>query len=80
MFKPNLRGLFTIVLTLDTEYNFAFINNGMRESFGVVENASVKTVQRESVKQLITTPLNSINYAKPNVEGPIHGATESALT
>ena len=48
----------------DTEYKIV-LNNGMGETSGFMGNTSVKIVERESVEQLSTTHLNSINMAAP---------------
>ena len=47
--------LFTSFQTLDSEYRIA-LNNGLNESSGLME--------REGVKQLIATPLNSLSQGQ----------------
>ena len=47
------------------------LNTGKGESSGFMTDTSVKTVKRESVNQLNTTPLNSVNHDK-NVAAPMH--------
>ena len=37
------------------------LKNGLNESSGFVSESSVKIAERETVKQLSVTPLNSIN-------------------
>ena len=44
--------------------NCFILNNGISESSGSMGDTSVKTVQRESVKQLGTTSLNSVNQGQ----------------
>ena len=60
-FQPHR--LVTSFLTYDTEYKIA-LNNGLTETSGLRTDTSVKTVERESVKQLSTTPLNWLNQGQ----------------
>ena len=55
--------MFTSFLTYHTEYRTA-LNSGWNESFSVISEISEKILERESVKQLSTTALNSLNQGQ----------------
>ena len=62
--------VFTIFLTHGTEWRIA-VNKGMGESSGFMGDTSVKTVERESVKQLCT---NTVKLSQPGSKKTQHAS------